>query len=253
MKNRYLNINAGLAEEVLRRGLADEFRVLLSLKAVAQGNGAYFRRTSSLKRKLRGLCGWKCERTADRKIKRLKSLGWVGVDEEGRHYVRSFSCLLNEMGVKTDTVHSICVPFCVESKRKMKAVLFSIALGKIIANRQFALVRQNATHISTGRHSYNPGDGERHGPSDLSVSFLAERFGRSKATIHRWKHAAMKQGLMKRKKRSFEFPGTKNVSAVQAAFPKEAYRISLSFEKSCVAVQLTDKLAVGLKYKSRQQ
>jgi len=254
MNNRYLNINTRLAEEVLRQGLADEFRVLLALKCVADGNGAYFEVTPDLKDSLRGLCGWKTRRTAERKIRRLFELGWLGTDGD-RLYVRSFSYLLNQVGVESSTVHQIGVPFCVESKRKMKAVLFSVSVGKIIANRQFALVRKNATHTSTGsaRHFYKPGHGETHSPNDLSVSFLAGRFDRSKATIHRWKHAAMEEGLLEREKRKFEFPGIQQTDPIQSAFPEDAYRTYLSLDRGCVVVQLTDRLDVGLKYKSRKQ
>lgn len=254
MQNRYLNINARLAEEILKKSLSDEFRVLLALKGVASGNGAYFRPTAELKRKLRGLCGWKTERTAKRKIQRLEEMGWLGRDEDDRLYVRSFSWLLNQMDVRSDTVHQISVPFCVESKRKMKAVLFSIATGKIVANRRFALVRQNAPHTSTrtARHSYAPGDGETHGPSDLSVSFLAERFDVCKATAHRWKWAAIEEGLMERTKREFVFGGG-SVSALKKAFPDDAHRIRPSREDGRAAVQLTDQLEVPLKYKSRKQ
>lgn len=254
MNNRYLNINARLAEEVLRQGLADEFRVLLALKCVAGGNGAYFEVTPQLKDSLRELCGWKTRRTAGRKIEKLLELGWLGTGGD-RFYVRSFSYLLNRYDIESSTVHQIGAPFCVKSKRKMKAVLFSIALGKIIANRRFALVRKNATHTSTGsaRHSYKPGHGETYSPNDLSVSFLASRFGRSKATIHRWKHAAMEERLLERKKRSFEFPGIQQTDPIRSAFPDDAHRIYLSFDRGCVVVQLTDRLDVELKYKSCKQ
>lgn len=253
--NSLLNVNARLAEEVLIGGREEEFRVLLALKRVAGGNGAYFWPTTELKKKLCGICGWRSVRTATRKIKRLRQIGWVGTDDKGRHYVRSFSCLLNEYDVKSDSVHQLSVEFCVKSKQRMKATLFSVALGKIIANRHFALVRQNATHVSTGRgsYSYKPGQGERHSPSDISVSFLANRFGKAKATIHRWKHLAMKLGMIERSKRHFTFPGTTDVKAIRSAFPEDAHRTYLSSDKGCVAIQLTDELGVELKYKSRQQ
>jgi hypothetical protein len=256
MKNRYLNINAALASEVLRRGVADEFRTLLALKGVAKGGGAYFEVTPKLLNKLRGLCGWRCQRTPKRKIRKLLQMGWVGRDSSGTLYVRSFSYLLNQFDVRSSAVHKLSVPWICESKQKVKAALFSIATGKIIANRQYALVRKNSAHTSTGtcwKASFDPAAGETFSPDALSVSFLAKRFEVSKATVHRWKHRAIDEGLIEREKRRFEFSGVTDVKAIRSAFPEHSHRTYLFFDSGSVAVQLTDKLSSTLQYKSRQQ
>jgi hypothetical protein len=252
MQNRYLNINARVAEEVLRRDLAEEFRTLLALKAVADGGGAYFELDSGLLDSLRGLCGWRCRRTPKRKIQRLLEIGWVGLDSEETFYVRSFEYIKNDLDVSCSTVHQVSVPWAVESKSRFKAAVFSIALGKIIANRQYALVRKDAAHVSTGRWQadFSPGRGESFSPDTLSTSFLAHRLSVSKTTIHRWKHRAIKEGLLEREKRRFKFPETTQAKAIRSAFPEQAYRTHLFYDAGSVAIQLTDKLDVDLKYKS---
>jgi hypothetical protein len=252
MNNRYLNINARLAEELLRRGLGEEFRVLLALKGVADGSGSYFQMTSQVLDSLRGLCGWKCRRTPKKKIERLVKIGWVGKDSGGTYYIRSFDVIKNQFDITSSAVHQVSVPWICESKSRAKSALFSIALGKIIADRQHALVRKNAAHVSTGgwQAGFDLQDGESYSPDTLSTSFLGRRLGVSKATIHRWKHQAIEDGLIERTKRRFKFSGTTNPSPIRSAFPEEAHRTYLFFDSGEVAIQLTDSLDVGLKYKS---
>lgn len=253
MKNRYLNINARLAETVLRRGLGEEFRTFIALKAVASGNGAYFENGKQIHDKLRGLCGWKCRRTPKRKIQRLLEIGWIRKKGESSYYVNSFQYLLNQYNITSKAAHSLSVEWFCESKGRARATLFSVATGKIIADRKHALVRKNAAHTSTGtcwKASFDPATGETFSPDALSTSFLANRFGVSKATIHRWKHRAIEEQLIGRTKRRFQFSGVTDVKAIQAAFPEHAHRTYLFFDSGSVAIQLTDRIDVNLKYKS---
>jgi len=250
LQNQSLNINAKVAGEVLRRGLADQFRTLLVLKTVAEGNGAYFKLTPDLKKKIAKVrdCS---TRTVNREVQRLRNLGWVGKDKNGTCYIRSFDFIRRSLGVKSKTVHRINVWFCVGDGQFFRAVLFSIFLGKIVANRRFALVRKTSrTYQQAGSHGYNPGLGEQFSPNAISVSFLANKLQKSKATIHRWKMKALEAEIIDREKGKYEFKGETNLSRIQRAFPKDSHRTYLSHESGCVCVRLTDEIDVNLSYKT---
>lgn len=251
MQNQLLNINAKVAGEVLHKDLADQFRTLLALKAVAKADGAYFIPDSELKERVANLCDWKSKRTVTRRIEGLRELGWIGTDENGVYYIRSFDYIRRDLDVKSKTVHKINVGFCVVDKLFFRAVLFSIFLGKIVANRRFALARNTSrAYQRAGSHGFNPGSGETFSPNAISVSFLANRLEKSKATIHRWKKKALDADLMSREKGKFEFKGETNLSRIRKAFPENAYRTYLSYESGCVCVQLADEVEVNLKYKT---
>lgn len=250
LQKQSLNINAKVAGEVLRRDLADQFRTLLVLKTVAKGNGAYFVPEKNLQEKIARIrdCS---TRTVRRELQRLRDLGWIGVDENGVHYIRSFDFIRRDLGVKSRTIHKINVWFCAGNGLFFRAVLLSIFLGKIVANRRFALVRNTSrTHQRAGPHSYDPGNGEQFSPDTISVSFLANRLQKSKATIHRWKTKALEADLIDREKGKYEFENETNVSRIKRAFPENAYRTYLSYESGCVCVRLADEINVKLKYKN---
>jgi DNA-binding Lrp family transcriptional regulator len=252
MKNKCFNINAGLAGEVIRERKIEDFRHFLVVKALADGCGAHFQNTKQFREEAASRLGCS-ERTVRRRIQDLENCGWIG-RKGSELFPRRFGQLIGRYGVETSSCHNANVFYVTETKERFRSFLFALFTGSLVGRRHHALVR-NATHISRGgsKPSFNPGQGETFAPGSLSLSFLARRLGLSKTWVYRRKREAIEQGFLEREKYRFKFPGVRNLKAVRSAFPDEAYRTHLSFNEGCVVIQLTDRLASPLRYKSRRQ
>lgn len=253
-KNLVMNLNASLVERVLRSGEREALRVYLVAKTVAAGSGAWFRRDDpEFREKMKSALGISTDRTLDKKINKLLDLGWF---YKCRKAIRiwNFGTLKDEFGVESNLCHLLRVRYVAQSKERFRATLLSIVVGKTVGQRRHSLVR-NATHIegASRRPKFDPRTGESYSPESLSLSFLAKRLGKSKATLHRWKRLANEFGLLSRLKNEYLFEGCKNKEAIQAAFPEQAYRVQYSSKKGCVKIQMADQLSSPLQFKCSKQ
>lgn len=254
-KNKAMNVNVSLAEKILQSGEREAFRVYLAAKTIAAGNGAWFRRRDEeFRKELMSALDIRSGRTLDKKIDRLLELGWFYKCRNNVIRIWSFSTLKDDFDVESSLCHLARIRYITSSKKRFRATLLSIVVGAVVGQRRHSLVRK-ATHIkgAAKRPSYTPGKGEKYSPESLSVSFLGKRLNKSKATIHRWKRLACRLGLLSRVKQEYLFEGCSNPKAIKNAFPEDAYRIQMSHKEGCVKIQMADRLASPLKYKTARQ
>jgi len=272
VKNRYMNINVGLAKEMLKRSREKEFRLYLTLKVFADGNGAYF--TENDRFEIRNECAsvMDCsKRTVHRRMKTLENIGWIGKDENSTRYIRSFGYLLNRYDVDTTIAHRCCIRYVCSDLDFFKSTLMSIDIGDMINRRQTVhqKTQKNENSVSIygdiSRVCSSPKFDEKdknspekaqqkktnkieiYTPRSLSLSFLASRYNKSKSTIHRRKKDASRRGLLDRQKHTHRFRDRegrpmRNLDVVKQAYPSEAHRIHLSWKEGGVCMRLTDTL-----------
>ena len=124
----YLCLSAKLVTRILGGGSEKSYRVFrtfLGLKLLAPGHGAYFKKGSGIVQRVADLTN-QSVRTVYDHLQKMQRYDWIGKDEDGTYYVRSFDYLYRLEDIKEPgRTYRMNLGYLLGDRKAFKAALFA--------------------------------------------------------------------------------------------------------------------------------